>query len=418
MNFIELNAKEYSEFIKTNPLNNFLQSPKMDLVANQKGQNVYYVGIKKDKKILCGARLIAINNRFNKKIFYSPRGLIIDYNDKKLLEKFTQELKKYIKKKNGYILHIDPNILYKQRDINGNLVEHGFDNSNVIKTLKSLGYKHLGFTKGFDTSKQVRWQFAIDLKGKSEEEIFRNMKPNTRNLISKAQKLGIEVKEMQYEELEEFKKITSETSQRRNFCDKSLEYYQTMYKEFVKEKEAKFLIATLDIEKTIEKHIKEKEKTVDLLAKLKKCGIESKSSKTKEKILTDKIQTYNKRITELIKIKKTDGKKINLSAAMFMTYGKEVIYSFSGNIAKYMNFNAQYLIQWEMIKYAIKNNFSKYNFYGITGIFDKNDPDYGVYEFKKGFNGQVEEYIGDFELPISSYYSVNKFIKKIKKVYQ
>lgn len=53
-----------------------------------------------------------------------------------------------------------------------------------------------------------------------------------------------------------------------------------------------------------------------------------------------------------------------------------------------------------------------------TGIFDKNDPDYGVYEFKKGFNGQVEEYIGDFELPISSYYSVNKFIKKIKKVYQ
>ena len=40
----------------------------------------------------------------------------------------------------------------------------------------------------------------------------------------------------------------------------------------------------------------------------------------------------------------------------------------------------------------------KYNFYGITAIFDKNDPDYGVYEFKKGFNGQVEEYIDNFEI--------------------
>lgn len=58
----------------------------------------------------------------------------------------------------------------------------------------------------------------------------------------------------------------------------------------------------------------------------------------------------------------------------------------------------------------------KYNFYCITAIFDKNDPDYGVYEFKKGFNGQVEEYIDNFELPISSYYSVNKFIKTIIKI--
>ena len=99
----------------------------------------------------------------------------------------------------------------------------------------------------------------------------------------------------------------------------------------------------------------------------------------------------------------------------FITYGEEVIYAFSGNIDKYMYFNAQYLIQWEMIKYAIKNKFKKYNFYGISGIFDRSDSNYGVYEFKKGFNGVVEEYIGEFVLPISNYYYINKLIKKIKK---
>ena len=39
----------------------------------------------------------------------------------------------------------------------------------------------------------------------------------------------------------------------------------------------------------------------------------------------------------------------------------------------------------------------------------------GVYEFKKGFGGHVEEYIGDFYLPINWFYYLNKIISKIKK---
>ena len=96
---------------------------------------------------------------------------------------------------------------------------------------------------------------------------------------------------------------------------------------------------------------------------------------------------------------------------MFILYGDEIIYLYSGSYSKYMNFNAQYLIQWYMIKHGIENKYKRYNFYGITGNFDKNDKDYGVYDFKKGFNGYVEEYIGDFELPLNWYY----YISKIKK---
>ena len=52
--------------------------------------------------------------------------------------------------------------------------------------------------------------------------------------------------------------------------------------------------------------------------------------------------------------------------------------------------------------------------YTIEGI-DKNDPDYGVYLFKRGFNGHVIEYIGDFYLPISPYYYILQIRKKLKK---
>ena len=48
-------------------------------------------------------------------------------------------------------------------------------------------------------------------------------------------------------------------------------------------------------------------------------------------------------------------------------------------------------------------------------IFDKNDPDYGMYEVKKGFGGKTVEYIGEFDLPINkNLYYLYKLVNKAK----
>jgi peptidoglycan pentaglycine glycine transferase (the second and third glycine) len=97
---------------------------------------------------------------------------------------------------------------------------------------------------------------------------------------------------------------------------------------------------------------------------------------------------------------------------MFMTYGSEVIYLFSGSDEKYMrDYNAQYLIQYHMLKFAAANHFKIYNFYGINGLPDENSKDYGIYEFKKGFGGHVVELIGSFELSLSKTYTLAKKIR-------
>ncbi len=57
-----------------------------------------------------------------------------------------------------------------------------------------------------------------------------------------------------------------------------------------------------------------------------------------------------------------------------------------------------YLLQWEGIKYAIKNKKDIYDFRGVTGILDKNHPQYGLYRFKKGFNAEFTEFIGEIYL--------------------
>ena len=58
-------------------------------------------------------------------------------------------------------------------------------------------------------------------------------------------------------------------------------------------------------------------------------------------------------------IEKNGSDVITLSGSMFMLIKPEVIYLSSGNYEEYMRYNSQYLIQWELIKYGIKNKFKK-----------------------------------------------------------
>ena len=103
---------------------------------------------------------------------------------------------------------------------------------------------------------------------------------------------------------------------------------------------------------------------------------------------------------------------------MFILMQPEVIYLESGNYNQYMKFNAQYLIQWELIKYGIKNGFKKHNFYGIPDKINTHPKDYGIYEFKKGFNGYVEELIGEYELPLTKEYYMLGAIHKSRDLMQ
>ena len=113
-------------------------------------------------------------------------------------------------------------------------------------------------------------------------------------------------------------------------------------------------------------------------------------------------------------MEKTGKETITLSGSQFMLTKPEVLYLNSGNYDEYMMFNSQYLIQWNMIKYAVEHGYKRYNFYGISGNFDRNDKDYGMYEFKTRFNGHVEELIGEYEMPIGFSYKIIKILSKIK----
>lgn len=407
MEFQELTEQEYRTFWENHPLKTFLSATEIAKLREKSGWNTAYVGVKKGKKIIAATMLLSHKRHFNQYEFYSPRGFLMDFHDNDLLEFFTQELKKYIKEKKGYILRIDPYVIYKERDIDGNIVEGGEDNSKVVEKLLELGYHKVPT----EQKEQVGWMFSLNLEGKTEEQILKEMKPNTRNTIRKAEKFGITVKEITYEELDRFQNIMEETSKRKGFSNRKLSYYQDMYQLFHDKEEVKFFITELNLKNYIERLEKEKEEKEEK----KKSLNDAKYNEGIKKNLENEIETLEKRINDSKKIiseKKTD--TITLSGSMFMLIKPEVIYLSSGNYEEFMKFNSQYLIQWELIKYGIENGFKKHNFYGIPENINEHPKDYGIYEFKRGFNGYVEELIGEFELPINIFYKVFQLIHKIK----
>ena len=56
-----------------------------------------------------------------------------------------------------------------------------------------------------------------------------------------------------------------------------------------------------------------------------------------------------------------------------------------------------YLLQWEMIKWAIEAGCDIYDFRGVSGNLDESNPLYGLYRFKKGFGGEFTEFIGELD---------------------
>ena len=408
MQFREITKEEYHDFWGNHPLKTFLSAPEIGELRKSNGWDVYYVGVEDDKKLVAAAMLVSHKRHFGKYEFYSPRGVLVDYENETLLHYFLDEIKNFVKNHRGYIFRMDPYVIYKERDIDGNIVEGGVDHSKLVSYLLDFGFKKVAIAD----MEQVGWMFSLPLEGKTKEQILKEMKPNTRNTIRKTEKIGITVKELGYDELERFQNIMIETGARKNFSVRRVDYYKKMYELFHEKGEIKYYVTELDLVQYQKKLEDDKQTALDKLSKLS----DAKYNEGQKKNLENEIHSYEKRIQEAEEIRKEKNTDvITLSGSMFMIIQPEIIYLSSGNYEEFMKFNSQYLLQWMMIQYGIEHGFKKHNFYGIPANINEHPKDYGIYEFKRGFNGIVEELIGEFELPITWHYYLMKLIHKIRK---
>ena len=261
--FEELSKEEFTTFEKNHPYGSFYQTIGWGELKKRNGWNYYLVGLKENDKILAGAMLLEKKLPMGLSFIYSPRGFLIDYLDESLLSTFTKEIKKFARKHHAIFVKIDPYVQLRERDINGNIVENGFNNEKAITNLKQLGFRHNGYTLNMEDL-QPRFAFALDLEGKTTEEILKDMESKTRQLIHKNEKNGIITREITIDEVDKFKNVMQHTADRRGFIDRPLSYYKNMLTDL--KEGAKVIIAEIDLEdynKRLENEISASQKIVE-----------------------------------------------------------------------------------------------------------------------------------------------------------
>lgn len=72
------------------------------------------------------------------------------------------------------------------------------------------------------------------------------------------------------------------------------------------------------------------------------------------------------------------GNELPLACSMFIKYGKEATYLFSGSDYFQKMYRSPYAIQWTIIQEAIEKGYDYYNMHGISGYFEKGQEGYGV----------------------------------------
>lgn len=411
MELRNIDEETYTKFSKHHELGSFLQTIEEKDLKEEYGNIGHLVGLYDQEKLMGATLLLEIPAKFGKKIFYAPRGFLTDYQNASLVEEFTKELKKYVKQHRGLELIIDPLIIYCLFDHEEKPIMK--PNDEIIEQLKKLGYRHFGFNLNFETS-QVRFMYRVPVYD-TYEEMLKHFTKTTRKRIESIPSKGVKVRIGNESDLEALERLLRSSAENKHFEYRSLSYYQKLYQKM--RDSITIYIAYVDFsyyKDQVDQNLKEEEqKLKDVLKEMAQVNVGIKL-RSKKELAERHIEKYNQELEKIKELQKKYGDQIDIGALLSIRSNEEYITLSSGMLNEFRSFNPKYAMYDAHMKDAVKEKFQYVNFYGISGNFCPQGELYGIYDLKKGFNGEVVELIGEFSLPTSSLYSFYHFLLKVK----
>ena len=255
-------------------------------------------------------------------MMYSPRGPVCDPCDSEVFGALVAAAVKEGKKYKAHTLKID-------KDVNT-------ENSAYRKIVTDCGFNIRGVgdkIEGFQCARVIR----IDLRGKTEDEVFQSFDSGHRRKIRVALKNGVEVRKEGSDRAELFFDMMKETTERDGFALRQAPYFKKIVDTFGDK--AAFYIAYYTPEGESERAI---------------------------------------------------------AGALSVEYGNKYWYFYGASRNENRSVMPNYLVQWEMIREAVAHKKEIYDFRGVA-TFSEED---GLYRFKNKFGAYKEEFMGEMDLEI------------------
>ena len=234
-----------------------------------------------------------------------------------------------------------------------------FSDTEFADLAKSMGFVQSYGPDGFEGI-QARFNYRLYINGRDEEALLMNLTQQTRRNLRLAERHGVEVRVCGSEMLPEFCRLMATTGERDGFAIRPKAYFE------------RFLSA-----------------------------------------LGERARLY---------IAFYEGRAI--AGAIATNVAGKVCYVYGASDNETRNVMPNYLVQWKMILWALETGCSVYDFQGVSGNLNpEGNHMYGLYRFKHGFNGQLDELAGEFDRTyrpirarmVDGAIALNDSLRKIKR---
>lgn len=381
-----IDEKEYDVFVKNFPSTTFMQTSSWAKVKNAWEHD--FVGMYEGEKLVCAAMVLKRNLFLGKKLFYIPRGFVVDYKNKGLLNSFVKNIKSYAKENGAIDIKIDPFICFSEDNIQNIKKDKKIEvrkvfsknTEEIVKNIKDIGFVHGGYKKEINSYIQPRYTMAISLKDKSgvfyeKEDLRRTFPKNTRNYIGSYQEeRGVEFSfSKNIEDVKDLVSVLHCTEKRQHIALRNESYFKKVMEYFPSN--AILFFARVDIDKYI--------------AFLKKDMVEHENKK----------EFCENQIKEAKKIREEYGNKPLAGATIVMmptckTGTKVASFLYAGTNTKILpSLKITNGLMFYRLCYCLDNDCDYCDLGGVDGSLEDH-----LSTFKSKFNPNVLELVGEFDL--------------------
>jgi lipid II:glycine glycyltransferase (peptidoglycan interpeptide bridge formation enzyme) len=352
-----LSRAEHLDYIAARPSVSFLQTPAWGEVKREwRAEGLGWVD---EGDTVRGAGLVLYRQvpKIKRYLAYLPEGPDIDWGDPELDANWLAPMVSYLKHRGAFGVRMGPQVVLRRwtadsvkqaladpairRLTNVPATETAPGGAAVQERLIAAGWQPPASEEGFAAG-QPRFVFQLPLRGRSENDLLQGFNQLWRRNIRKAEKAGVKVGQGAYEDLPAFHTLYLETARRDHFTPRPLTYFETMWRAMSAER-------------------------------------------------PDRLRLYLAYHDEDL-----------IAATTMVQVGQHAWYSYGASSTVKREVRGSNAVQWQMMRDALAAGCAVYDLRGITDTLDETDKHVGLIRFKVGTGGQAVEYLGEWDLPLST----------------
>jgi len=392
MKLVDLAITDFDEFASSHPLRNYCQSSAYAKFMGEQGHQYDYIGYQDEASGEIVAASLILYKRIGSiaKYAYAPKGFLIDYYNTDLLNSFIEEVIKKYKTKGIVFLKINPEIIIGELSAEKNFAGDYNQNVKIIDDLKSLKFKRRRELVPFEFL-APRISPYINLK----KFDLNNLEENFRKTLEASKRKGLLLENVSSKEVGIYYDFIKE------YTTQPINYFRNLLNLFGPLEMADLVLVRIDYKEFLlsvrESYDRESENNNELNKLIQEDPSEENLN---SKMESDKLllQLKNDIVEATEGLKKTENEYV--AGAIVIKYLNRVSILASGYDSKYASTFPLYYLYGELIE-RYKTQYDYIDLNGIAAEFSPSSPHYDFNYFKLGFNPNIYEFIGEFDIIIN-----------------